>query len=680
MAVTGGGRSAAPPLASPSGDPGAAAVPGEAVPGEAVPGRLCPGGRPAPPEGLQLSWWLLQAEISCRRCPRREGAPLSGAGTHAELAVSSLWFNLGREKLGDAKGTAGPGWPGLLTPFLNAPERRPGHTLDRCSLRGPRLPQRCLRRGPWRPSRRPPLLAAPAALAVPAPAPRPGGPAARWAEWGGVPALLPGDGARHYPSRFQPCDASCASGSANGSAASPLLPHGSRQCGGPQPHFRPAAAALPWQRGPSRGGGAAMEEQGRRQRARQLEQEERLAAELARLNRERLKDERMRQQVRENSIELRELEKRLKSAYMNKERAAQIAEKEAIQYEKMKREAEIAQKMREEYERVTKEESCAELRRNKEKIMYQQELEKQLEEQERKKQDAYEEFLKEKLMIDEIVRKIYEEDQMEKQLKLEKMRATQAYIEEFKKEQALWRRRKREEMEEENRKIVEFANMQRQREEDRMAKVRENEEKKQRLQSMMAQNLEREQQKREELEQVRQELHQEEQAEMERKKEMAEIEKRIRQRIDLRQTYEEQFALKKIVQQAMQEEEEAFRQEMLAKFAEDDRIEQMNAQKRRMKQLEHRRAVEKLIEDRHKQFLADKEREFEERQLEERRQENIRLIVEEERQKLLKEHASKLLGYLPRGILKDEDDVNMLGEEFRLAYQKRSGNTSSAER
>lgn len=68
--------------------------------------------------------------------------------------------------------------------------------------------------------------------------------------------------------------------------------------------------------------------------------------------------------------------------------------------------------MKEEYERVIKEENSAELRRNKEKIMYQQELEKQLEEQERKKQDAYEEFLREKLMIDEIVRKIYEEDQM----------------------------------------------------------------------------------------------------------------------------------------------------------------------------------------------------------------------------------------------------------------------------
>lgn len=44
----------------------------------------------------------------------------------------------------------------------------------------------------------------------------------------------------------------------------------------------------------------------------------------------------------------------------------------------------------------------------------------------------------------------------------------------------------------------------------------------------------------------------------------------------------------------------------MAKFAEDDRIEQLSAQKRRMKQLEHRRAVERLIEDRRAQFQRQK--------------------------------------------------------------------------
>lgn len=84
------------------------------------------------------------------------------------------------------------------------------------------------------------------------------------------------------------------------------------------------------------------------------------------------------------------------------------------------------------------------------------------------------------------------------------------------------------------------------------------------------------------------------------------MEKKIRQRLELRRAYDDQVAMKRMLLLAKREEEEAFRQSMLAKFAEDDRIEQMNAQKRRMKQLEHRKEVARLIEERRKQFLADK--------------------------------------------------------------------------
>lgn len=44
----------------------------------------------------------------------------------------------------------------------------------------------------------------------------------------------------------------------------------------------------------------------------------------------------------------------------------------------------------------------------------------------------------------------------------------------------------------------------------------------------------------------------------------------------------------------------------MAKFAEDDRIEQMNAQKRRMKQVEHKRAVDGLLDDRRRKMVVDK--------------------------------------------------------------------------
>ena len=41
--------------------------------------------------------------------------------------------------------------------------------------------------------------------------------------------------------------------------------------------------------------------------------------------------------------------------------------------------------------------------------------------------------------------------------------------------------------------------------------------------------------------------------------------------------------------------EKEFRKRMLDKFAEDDKIEQMNAQRKRMKELEHRKEVNCLL-------------------------------------------------------------------------------------
>lgn len=63
------------------------------------------------------------------------------------------------------------------------------------------------------------------------------------------------------------------------------------------------------------------------------------------------------------------------------------------------------------------------------------------------------------------------------------------------------------------------------------------------------------------------------------------IEAQLRQRLELQLAHKDYMELKERKREAEKEEEEEFRRQMMAKFAEDDRIEQMNAQKRRMKQL-----------------------------------------------------------------------------------------------
>ena len=87
---------------------------------------------------------------------------------------------------------------------------------------------------------------------------------------------------------------------------------------------------------------------------------------------------------------------------------------------------------------------------------------------------------------------------------------------------------------------------------------------------------------------------------------------------------------------------------MLAKFAEDDRIEQMNAQKRRMKQQEHKRAVEDLLVARRAQYAADRQLEQDLRNQEKEMEAFRKKIIEEERMRLLRQHAPNLVGYLPK--------------------------------
>lgn len=412
-------------------------------------------------------------------------------------------------------------------------------------------------------------------------------------------------------------------------------------------------------------------EQNRIAQEAQMAQEQAMAKELEAIKLEKLRDEKMRQQIRDNSLELRELEAKLKAGYMNRERAAQIAEKEAIKIAVMERDADIAALMKSEHERAEQAETAKEMERWQESVRYQQELERQLEEKELKKQSAYEEFLKEKLMIDEIVRKIYEEDQREQEMRFEKQRATQAFIEEFKQKREEWKRLERERLEEENRKVLEFADRQQVRENARMAAQQEAENAKAVVQQALADKIAREQKIKEEREQILLDLVLEEQEEAEQAKEQAEKERQLRQRIELQQTHRAQMEFKQMRMQAEAEEEDAFRRQMLAKFAEDDRLEQMNAQKRRMKQLEHKRAVEALLEDRRKQFEADRQREIDSRREEERLQQVRRQIIEDERQRLLKEHATKLLGYLPKGVLTSDADLEMFDESFKKAYESR---------
>lgn len=139
------------------------------------------------------------------------------------------------------------------------------------------------------------------------------------------------------------------------------------------------------------------------------EQNERIAAELDRQNRLGYRDEKMRQQIRNNTQELRDLESKLKAAYVGKGIRAQLAEREVMRVQhtlEVQREQErrLEQQLAdEEYQRAYKN------KRLMNKMQFRQSLQDQMVAKQQRQQLLYQEFLAEKKELDELVQRVYME-------------------------------------------------------------------------------------------------------------------------------------------------------------------------------------------------------------------------------------------------------------------------------
>ncbi|KAJ8323485.1 hypothetical protein QVD99_006967 [Batrachochytrium dendrobatidis] len=403
-----------------------------------------------------------------------------------------------------------------------------------------------------------------------------------------------------------------------------------------------------------------------------LKFEEELIEEMGRIQHERVKEQKLRQSIRENSVELRELEKKLNYAYMNKERSLQLQEKQLISKQsKIQEDTVIAEMNAHSYKEYAKE--VDKQRKAQERnIEYHQALNNQLAEAEVKKQQEYEQFLKEKAVVDEIVKRILEENERESNLRLEKQNETKQFIEAFMKEREHWRQMEQERQNLENQRIQEYAHLQYQREallENKRQTVAAG---KNAIYDKLAAEIQFKEKEKLELEELRIDLAQEEQEAVARKRDQDTLEQRIRKRLELIDAYQMQMQDKRRRMEEERVDEEQFRHKMMLKFAEDDKLDQINQQKRRMKQIEHKRAVDALVEDRHRRAQEDIENQRIVAQKEIEIEKYRQTVIEQERQRLLLEHASKLVGFLPKGVLRDEKDLGLFDEEFRKRFEKLS--------
>jgi len=408
-----------------------------------------------------------------------------------------------------------------------------------------------------------------------------------------------------------------------------------------------------------------------------------LAAELEKANeeeekeeekrRERVKDEKLRQKLRRDSSELREVAAKLDVAYVNKVRLGQIAEREANKKaEASQAEIDRAARIIEDSEAENRANQEARLAKAESAHKLKSELESQLIEKEQNRQLAYEQFLEEKQMIDDVVNKIKAEDQQRREQEYKRIRDHRQFIgnkeienEELKKEQ-------KRQVEKEERKNGEFEEEIRQ----RQAAVKKKRDEKQsnlaKCQADLSEKLWAMRTDSSEYDNMIMRLALEEQEEKEKQKEHDLAEKLIRMRRELRQGHHDQMQEKRDRAREDQENENALRSKMMAKFAEDDRLELMNAQKRRMRQLQHKREIEHLLEERRQKLRNEREAALMEVRAEREEEELRAAMIEEERVKMIEKVSHDLLGYMPKGIIRTYDDLEPLGDHYKEAYRPKS--------
>lgn len=386
------------------------------------------------------------------------------------------------------------------------------------------------------------------------------------------------------------------------------------------------------------------------------EQDEQLAAALSHMKNEEFAQDQNKRRICDESEEINELKSMIKAAQLNKARSVQIVERSALEAQQKARERAIEFDMEEDRRIAMKLEQDELERRHLINMQSRKILQGQMAERELRKQLAYEQFLKEKSMVDDIVESIKRDDEAKLKLQLQKQRELQDNIRTYLEERNRWREEEKRKAQEELKKIQEYQKMQEERHKEIMRQKQQKVDLQDRVLEKLTAEMEAKRREEEELQNLLFELYQEE-AEAKALAEIKAREEKInRMRREMLEANEYQKAFKAQRAFDQQREEGEFRTRMLAKFAEDKRIESMNQERRRREMIEYKNEVEKIIQERKKLYEQAVEAELADRRKQQQDMEYKLSIVEAERQRLLDEYAKDLKDYLPKGVFKTSSD------------------------
>ena len=369
------------------------------------------------------------------------------------------------------------------------------------------------------------------------------------------------------------------------------------------------------------------------------------------------------QQICEESPELRELERVLKIAYLNKDRAAQLEEKILMANREQERIQAIEDQM--EYERVRAIRSESDKDRTK-KAMYDDQravLQRQIDEKKQQLAEARRQIEEEKNMVNNIVDRINSEDEANYRLRREKQAATAQMVKSFEEQRQRELEEARRAARAEEEKIREYNRAMEMRNEGVAAKKQAKKDEEDRILRQIVEETERKRKEQEEFNELRDMLWEEELEAKRAEDAHYRQQKQTQMRQEMMDANASMMVTKEEMRRREAENEARLVAIMKAKFAEDEARERAEEEERRRHKQQHMGAIAHQRDERRNMYEREREAEAAQREENARREEYRKQVIQEARRRLLEEHASRLSGYVPSKAFDNRDEL----EHFQRA-------------
>merc|ERR1712129_288650 len=395
-------------------------------------------------------------------------------------------------------------------------------------------------------------------------------------------------------------------------------------------------------------------------RQKQEERQAQIAAAIQSKNQQIAREESLKKRVCAGSDELKNSKKQLNAAYLNLDLEKQMHQKEletvdaAKHNEKLKEEIAALNAIHDAKQKQVEEEKKLKLMESKEII------EKQLREKELAKQQEYLEFLREKEEIDKILKKIQNDKNVKMEKEFLKREETKKFVENYLIEREQHRAKQLQAEKAENAKISAWNKVQEERTEAIEAKKKAKQECDRLKYEAVKDEMEEKQKEMDFMQDLINELSMEENQLKILEKERKEYEKKMRLKDEMKR--ENMLQIKRKAERASKEKENELklRDDLMARYANDAKMEQLSAHKKRLAMIQYKKDVQDIINERKR--LKEME-EAAEAELDKRASmdEKVRAdIIQKEMLRLIQEHAPKLKHFLNTKLATNQEELDII--------------------